>query len=381
MNKKVFIFILLVFAVSMGLYAAKVGEITFIQGGVEIVRNGETLSDSDLDAGTAIENMDLIKTAKDGKLNFKLNSSVTPKAEIGVSSGTVFTVDVNKIGKTNATTLEMVSGNLSIKAQKLTGNMSLSVKTESATMGVRGTTFDVETAPAGDILVSCEEGKVECVDETGAKKDAEPGQVVEKGEDNAFKSIPVKVTDLKTWKKNWLAQKIEVFKADPLRAIRQFGRRYNRYLAEFNKAYDSLMGKRKILDKWAKEDKENKQAGKMEVMKEKKDIMRDLFKIRKVLFIFEKIYYRLNELYEYYQEGYGEGEIDPGLTTAKFFQKFVADGKVLENKMAMVRYITKMYSKRNEGAFPIGGLGDDSGDDGLDTGPSIDSGDDNFFND
>jgi hypothetical protein len=74
--------------------------------------------------------------------------------------------------------------------------------------------------------------------------------------------------------------------------------------------------------------------------------------LRKVLFIFERVYFRLAELEEYYRQGYGEGTLEGSLTSRAFFQAFDRDRAVLERQMSEIRYLTKLYAKRNQGAFP-----------------------------
>jgi type II secretory pathway component PulJ len=71
-----------------------------------------------------------------------------------------------------------------------------------------------------------------------------------------------------------------------------------------------------------------------------------------VLFVFERIHFRLSELEEYYRQGYGEGTLEGSLTTRAFFQSLDRDREALERRMAEVRYVTKLYAKRNQGAFP-----------------------------
>jgi hypothetical protein len=58
------------------------------------------------------------------------------------------------------------------------------------------------------------------------------------------------------------------------------------------------------------------------------------------------------ELHRYYEEGYGQGEIAPGLSTAEFFNRFLSRQKELAAKIRRIRYIMKLYAKRNAGSFP-----------------------------
>ena len=87
-------------------------------------------------------------------------------------------------------------------------------------------------------------------------------------------------------------------------------------------------------------------------MREKKEIIGDLLKLRKILYLFERVYFRLVELEGYYRQGYGRGQIEPGLSSAAFFNRFNREKEVLGRQMAALRYLTKLYAKRNDGVFP-----------------------------
>jgi hypothetical protein len=230
-------------------------------------------------------------------------------------------------------------------------------------MGVRGTTFQVFIAVNGDILVSCEEGKVECQDDSGDVLYAAPGRVVERTEDAVFRNIPVAIGDLDEFRKNWNAEKIEAFKANAGRVLKYYSERYLELRDKFIEEFGDLLMRRDILDKWIKEDQEGRIGSTAARMREKKAIFGKLADIRKVLFIFEKIYYRVLELHGYYQEGYGRGLIRPGLTAAGFFNMFQEDRETLLDYMSDVRYVMKLYAKRNGGELPFDAFSDFSDED------------------
>ena len=239
-----------------------------------------------------------------------------------------------------------------MKVQKLSNNQSLEVATESALMGVRGTTFVVIVNPAGEVLVATSEGSVSCTDAQGLELYAEPGQVVEQLPGESFRTIPVAVSSLEEFQRDWYAERLEVFKANALKAIRQYGLRYFELRERFEESYHALQGERQILRKWYEEDRRGQIGGRMAVMREKKRLLVHLFELRKTLFIFERVYFRLAELERYYEEGYGRGSLQPGLSTGEFFRQFEQDRRVLERQMAEVRYVIKLYALRNEGRFP-----------------------------
>ena len=160
------------------------------------------------------------------------------------------------------------------------------------------------------------------------------------------------VSDLATFRREWYADRLEVFKANALRAIKFYALRYMRLKARFDSAYGDLQENRQILLKWSEEDRRGQIGGSMESMREKKELIGQLLALRKILYLFERVYFRLIELEGYYREGYGRGQIEPGLSSAAFFNRFNREKRELGEKMAELRYITKLYAKRNNGNFP-----------------------------
>jgi hypothetical protein len=344
--------ILLSLITSLGAYS-QMGEITFIDGEVELVRNEETLTEQDLTIGDEIENYDQINTGPDGQVIVNVTSRRTPDAEIHIASNTTFIFDINKVKNDDITTLSLITGSLSLNVQKLGSNQKFRVQTEAVTMGVRGTEFAVETSPSADVLITCSNGNVACRDEDSKRViDAQPGQVVEKRSSEEIAAVPVALTDLQGYRKRWLDERISAFKPNALRVIKFYARQYDDLYNRFNAEYDALMAERDVLEKWIREDRENRLGGRIQMMQEKKQIIGNLFRVRRILFVFEKVYYRLLELHRYFQEGYGQGEIAPGLTTAEFFRGFLSQREDLAAKVRKVRYIMKLYAKRNDGNFP-----------------------------
>ncbi|NOY09291.1 MAG: FecR domain-containing protein [Spirochaetes bacterium] len=330
-----------------------IGEITYTEGGVELLRNGEIYSGNDVFIGRQIENLDLINTESDGELEAEITSSSNSGAVIKIAPNTSFTFEINKIGSVNKTSIGIITGTISLKVKKLTGKNEFEVRTDSTVLGVRGTSFTVTAPPTGEILITCREGRVLITDNTGKKLMAEPGTAVENRPGEIFRSIPVAVSSLSAFRRDWYAERIEVFKKNALKALRAYHTLYIKYHREFNIEYTSLLKEHMVLNKWFKEDKEGKIGSKIALMREKKRIIGHLFRMRRVLFMFERIYFRILELKTYYDEGYGRGMLGPGISAAGFYRKFNSERKELEKKMAMVRYVVKLYAKRNRGSLPL----------------------------
>lgn len=328
----------------------RVGEITYLENELTVMRDNLTLGPEEVDIGMELENLDLLKTGRTGFAEVGLE---TPRAAvIKVAPGTTFYLEVNIAGKQKKTTVGAITGSLAMKVQKLSAGQQLNVASEAALMGVRGTSFEVSLSPAGDLLVTCTEGQVDCTDEEGQELSALPGAAVEQRAGEGFVAVPVAVSDLERFRRDWYAERLEAFKANPRKAIRAYALRYRELRGRFLQAYAALAGERQVLDKWYGEDRQGKVGGNLEMLKEKKRLVGHLLALRRILFLFERVYYRLSELQEYYRQGYGEGELQDGLTSRAFFQEFERDRQELARKMAEVRYLTKLYARRNGGAFP-----------------------------
>jgi len=331
---------------------AEIGLIAYMEEGVEIDRNRETIPAWDVYIGKEVENYDLLRTDQTGYAEVELDGPRSTPSIVRISPNTSFYFEINKIGRDNTTTIGLITGSLSVKVAKLSDRQSVEVATESALMGVRGTDFNVTLSPAGDILVSAEDGRVSCIDDSGQELIAEPGTVVEKRPGELFREVPVAISDLETFRSSWYADRLEVFKANALRAIKFYAGRYLRLKSRFDGAYGDLQSNTRILRKWYDEERRGQIGGQMDSMREKKELIGELLELRRILYIFERVYFRLIELEGYYREGYGRGQIETGLSSAAFFNRFNRDREELGEKMAELRYITKLYAKRNNGNFP-----------------------------
>jgi len=167
-----------------------------------------------------------------------------------------------------------------------------------------------------------------------------------------FRQVPVSISDLETFRGEWYADRLEVFKSNALKAIKFYALRYIRLKRRFDSAYTELQRESQILRKWHEEDRRGEIGGRMESLREKKQLIGELLELRKILYIFERVYFRLVELEGYFRQGYGRGQIEPGLAAGAFFNRFTREKRQLAAKMAEIRYITKLYAKRNDGVFP-----------------------------
>ena len=348
-------------AAALPLSAAEaVGKIVYLEGAVEVVRDEDTLDAKKVKEGLALENFDLVVTGADGQVEVQISCPTAPPASIKVAPRTRFSLEIGKAASRQQTTVGLMIGSVTLKCAKLAGTQNVRVQTDTALMGVRGTSFTVTAAASGDVLVACEEGEVECTDEDGNTERAEPGEVVEKLFEQRLRRLPVAVTSLEQFRRGWNTERISALKANAGKAIVAFAVRYKTLLMQFNRDFATLEKARKTIEKWKAEDRAGKIGTLQETMAQRKEINEALKRLRVNLFFFERIYARLLELKDYHDEGVGRGVIRYGQaseTTTQFFQRFEQERRDLERKMARVRLVARLYALRNEGRIPWGGFG------------------------
>jgi hypothetical protein len=334
--------------------AAADGEIVFLDGDVTVIRNGKEYDASSLYIGFELGNYDFVKTGSDGQAELLLRTQQGQEITVTVSSNSSFYIELSKLksGK-DVTSLEVMTGSLAVKVDTLASNTEVQARTRTTVMGVRGTNFKVTTTPNEDLLITCNEGKVSCTDEDGKVLYAEPGEVVEKIPGESFKAAQVDVNELEEYKKRWMKNRMEVFKANALRATRFFAKMFLESYNNIVDTYTELLKKKDIIDKWIEEDKQGTMGSKIEIIKEKKQLIGLLFKLKRNLFFFERAFFRLMELEHYYKQGYGKGDIKPGLTAGQFFEEFGNKKSDIIAMIAKLKYLFKLFAKRNDGHFPV----------------------------
>ncbi|MCF7929821.1 MAG: FecR family protein [Spirochaetales bacterium] len=329
------------------------GEVVYVEGGATLVRGEQRYPE--IDFGKRVRNFDLIRTGSDGLVEVSLDPSTGLESVITVAPDTEFVFEMQGNESRRKSSLELFTGTVALNVQRLAGTADLEIRSAHTIMGVRGTSFDVSTAPAGELLVTCSTGRVACRFEDGRLLSAEPGNAVEASGDGTFRTIPVAAGDPAAFRRDWLAEKIRAFQANAGQAVSSYAKRYNRLVGQFNRAYQGLQEHAELLDKWIREEAQGERPGRIERMQEKKKIIGSLLEIRKVNFLFERVYYRVLELKSYYEQGYGREPVPGGVDAEVFFRKLERERGDLERKMNRVRMAMRLYARRNGGRFPLSG--------------------------
>ncbi len=302
----------------------QIGETVYTEGDVSVVRDGAPLSSDEVVIGLPIDNFDFMKTGDDGNAQVKVTTNRAAASTITVSPDTQFTFELSTLQGRQSSSVNLISGSLSMKVSTLTGDQDLDVQTENTVLGVRGTEFAVTTSEAGDVLVTCSIGDVSCRTENGTEYHAIPGTVVENQADGPFHTIPVAASDTETFRASWVEQRRAFVRANAARLIQASAARYGQLRASYDRDYAALMRQRSIIDKWRTEDRRGGMGVAREVERDKRAVGATMLRLRKTQFLLERVYFRLLRLKTLHDQGIGKGTLPGGITTDRFFRPAAA---------------------------------------------------------
>jgi hypothetical protein len=330
---------------TLGLFAAgdEAGEVSYIVPEAALTRAGRTLKP---DFGTPIENYDTISTGERGTVEIRLLPAAGMEGTLRVLPNSLLYIETAALENGRSGAVELLSGSLAVALKRISAEAHFEVRGQGAVISVRGTRFDVATSAQGNLLVTCEEGRVSCEDGGGNTLFAEPGRAVERTAEGLFRDIPVRMADLTGFRKNWNAEKLQTLKPNAGQVIDDYARRYANLKTQFDAAYHNLLSQKSVLDAWYREDSRGETGSSPKTLREKTALTSPLFTLKRITFLLEPVFYRLLELEDLYRAGYGSGNAE----AARFFSRLSNENAALKEQMSTVRYILKLYAKRNGGS-------------------------------
>ncbi len=276
----------------------------------------------------------------------------SPQMTIHISPDTQFSLEMSALSGKQQTTIGIIGGSISLKVAKLTAGQGVSVKTDTATMAVRGTSFTVTTPPSGDILVTTGEGDVLCTDDQGKDLHATPGVVVEKRPGELYRTAAVAAAELEKYRAQWGADRAADFQKKAPKLILANARLYDRLAKELAAERTELTRSTAILSKWRDENRRGRIGLRAEVARERIAIGALLARMRRTQFQLERVSFRLLRLRALHDRGIGVGTLDAGVTTAQFFARLDREKAAVDEGLALTRFLAKLYAKRSDGALP-----------------------------
>ncbi|MBI9101997.1 MAG: FecR domain-containing protein [Spirochaetales bacterium] len=354
--KRILLIILIIAGISMVVSAQDaVGMITYLEGIVDIHRDGEIIELFDNDVGMEVYNQDLIETGDDGILEVEMITYRNSGTKVVVSENTAFFFEISGGSRGTKATLPMLSGSLAFKVQKLAGNEELNVQTGTAVMGVRGTEFEVVSAPEGSVLVVCVEGQVACEDDNNRQQLAQAGRVVEKRSGERIRKVDVDVGDERLYKEFWVGQREQVFKAGAPTFIRAYSQQYLSLQPQFAEAYQKVIANRDLLLRYGQESGGNNGVN-ADLMMIYSNVSKDLIPARGIFVLFEQVFYSVKVLEKYHSQGIGISQISRRLSSVDFFNEFNAYQSGVAAQLATMHYMFKLFTNMAEKASPAGSM-------------------------
>jgi hypothetical protein len=321
---------------------------------VSLERDGAPLDSFEI--GQDVQSFDVVKTGHDGLAEIDISSPHLPAMKVKVSADTQVSLEVSTLKGKRQTTIGIVGGSIGLKVAKLGSAQDVSVRTDSAAMGVRGTEFTVTAPPTGDVLVTCDDGEVLCTDEQGKELRAIPGTVVEKRPGELFRTVPVAAAGLEAYRAQWGSERLVYLQVNALRIIARNVRQYTALSRELHLEAVELEQSKAIITRWTEEDRSGRagqgQRLQVQLLRERRVIGALLVRMRRTVFALERVAFRIERLEALHARGFGVGTLSGGETTDQFFARFEKERNDVRQKLSQTRYLTKMYVRRNDGQLP-----------------------------
>ncbi len=329
----------------------RIGELVYAEGTVTLHRGGAAPRPADI--GQVVENFDVLQTGPKSRATLELDPGSPGGAEIRLAENTAFYYEsALSDDDTRRTVLQLLAGSVAVKVEKLADG-GFNVGTDSAVLGVRGTTFIVNTIPDGALLVTCAEGRVEVTDDSGERGYAQPGRVVSQRAGESVREDLVALETLADFRVAWVDDGQKSLEARAPRVIAGLAGRYTEALPSFEAAYAKLKAQGPVLEAWAVAREAGGEPRFTDWIPEKKTVAPLLFDCLAALFRLERPLFRLQELSALHDRGVGTGTLPDGRTTGAFFTAYRAEAPGVADRLAYVRRALLLFKWASAGS-PLG---------------------------
>lgn len=361
MKKKLLTVLVFIFCVIGFAQSQVLGRIEYLEGSVEIMRDGVPLTRVDI--GTKIENLDQLKTSKDGMATIAFDKETGLTGTLQIVSNSSALIRLDQISGTKTNEVKLMAGSVNLKIKRLAGVRSAAqVRTSSAVLGVRGTEFVVASFNATS-LVACKEGEVICYaasELTGTISHASaaasvPGTLVEILESGSVNTGRFPEGNFETnWdimRNKWKSFQEELIVENPLPLIEQLVPVWTKHSAAVEVGASRLK-KNAVLKNWLKNPK--KPEGTFaDWVKERPIVMKDLINIRGDMVLATITWYRLEELIPLLPTSVMDQKLSSGQTVKAFIKDYSRSSKTVSEAVGLFYAAEKQYMLRNDGSSPF----------------------------
>ena len=346
------------------------GTISYMEGAVEVTRDGDFLSPRTVDIGLVIREFDTVETGEDAYVEVEMSAPAAGSL-VKVHPGTAFYFEgTSRESSRFRTTFQLLRGALRLKVGRLASGESFNVQTDTAVMAVRGTEFTVDMAADRSILVGVPEGRVNIRSGTRSV-DAEPGVVAFVDERSMLSAATVEPEDIDLYRQYWRNLRLDALKINAGLSIQQYARQWEHVHPRLETAMEELVSEEEIFRRWAAvADGTQDSPGLATAIRDKRELSRAFLELRATLPMAERTFQTLVGLEQAYRDGYAQGSFQAGeyADAAAFYQAFHPNKSRIRRMLSLSRRMVRLYRfiDRATGAFP-----DSSGPSLSDTIPTL----------
>jgi len=343
-------------AVAAGQDAVRYGSgtvavVDYLEGSPEAIRDGQPVY-AGMDFGFPVENFDWFYTGAADLLHMRTVSGIGVDARIEAQPDTSFYIVLSPDLTSQSAVVMLLSGTVSVDVHALSSDSDFQVQSGNVVMSVRGTRFTVTRTAAGDLLVTCDEGRVVCRSEDGELLFATPQTAVERTGSDVFRNTmddgPAGVL-----RRSWISKRIDALETDPLPAVKGRLERYSQLRDRFNRAFAALLSGRETLENWMKHDRLAAAAVSDETEKAvPPEALGALATIMPLQAELEEVIRSVGKVEEFYNRGVLELPQEEESHARALFRQVTNDRRLLLSRIATVRYILKLYAAWNGGMLP-----------------------------
>jgi hypothetical protein len=345
MKVKTFLFLTIIMSALSSLFGQNGTEavILYLEGTVDVTRDGVYLDYRDVNIGTVIQNYDMIETGSDGYVEIEVRTPVSAAVTLKVYEDTNFYYDTKQIRGNTKTSFQLLSGSLGMKVQKLYQDSELEVNVNNSVMGVRGTEFRISSTIDGSTLITTKEGKVSCKNDSGTEWFSTPGIVCETDENRNYREIAVPAGDIDEYRNKWMERRMEILRSNTLVSIRHYAKLYTEYYPRFDRSWQALEKKNEVFKKWYQYMRSGTTPALSDAVLSKQSVSREIIELRSVLPLFQHTFYVMKVLDKLYREGNGRGSLDIAMTQRELFDAYSRNFEETKRRLSQSLFYFRIY--------------------------------------
>ena len=338
---KASLFILLCLIMTIPAVAEVTAVIVDYDGEVQVSRNGSFLDESEIDYGTELYTHDILHTGPDGYAELSVETPVTPELTIKVMEGTTLFIEHSLTRQSQKTSLTLHRGAVQAKAAALIKKGEFHVRTDSSVMGIRGTTFTVNTSPDTAIMVSCREGKVVCTTD-GQDAFIQPGKIYETSPSGQFNINALAAKDIDEYTRQWNEERMEALMINGAMSLEHYANLYLQTAPGFLESFTELDSKQDIFRKWERIIEEKQTMSMGDATRDKIALSNGIIRLRSRLPMMEHVFYTLYDLTDIMEKN-PEHRNQLSETAGRTLQIYDKRQNEFIEKLTLARYYFKIF--------------------------------------